>query len=144
MVADAQRKLRGQHGARQWVLEPNFVDSLRPVTQAKGGEQPPLYRLFHGEGFVFNGGPHEVVIIEVAPDAPAAEEQQCLEVRQGDNEVTVAGDNVTSVDIVAANGATVASATGNTVAINGLSAGIYVVKAVVDGKTVAHKIQIVK
>ena len=67
-----------------------------------------------------------------------------LEVRQGDNEVTVAGDNVTSVDIVAANGATVASATGNTVAINGLSAGIYVVKAVVDGKTVARKIQIVK
>ena len=67
-----------------------------------------------------------------------------LEVRQGDNEVTVAGDNVASVDLVAANGATVASAAGNTVSINGLPAGIYVVKAVVDGKNVARKIQIVK
>ena len=67
-----------------------------------------------------------------------------LEVRQGDNEVTIAGYNVTSVDLVAANGATVASATGNTVSINGLPAGIYVVKAVVDGKSVTRKIQIVK
>ena len=67
-----------------------------------------------------------------------------LEVGQGDNEVTIAGYNVTSVDLVAANGATVASATGNTVSINGLPAGIYVVKAVVDGKSVTRKIQIVK
>ena len=80
MVADAQGELRGQDGIGQRVLEANFVDALRPVTQAKGGKQPPLHRLFDGEGFVFDGGPHEVVVIEVALGAPAAEKQQCLEV----------------------------------------------------------------
>lgn len=61
---------------------------------------------------------------------------------QGDNQITVQGNNVTSVALVAANGATVAEAAGNTVAINGVAAGVYMVKAVVDGETVVRKVQI--
>lgn len=65
-------------------------------------------------------------------------------VSQGDNEITVSGAGVTSVDVISAAGATVASAKGNTVSVNGLAAGVYVVKAVVSGETVTRKIQIVK
>lgn len=64
--------------------------------------------------------------------------------RQGDNELTVTGDNVTSVDIIAANGASAASAKGNTVSLNGLTSGVYVVKATVNGKTITRKIVIKK
>lgn len=67
-----------------------------------------------------------------------------IEVRQGNNEITVNGDGVTSVDLVSAAGATVASAKGNTVSLDGVSAGVYVVKAVVNGETVTRKIQIEK
>jgi len=67
-----------------------------------------------------------------------------LEVAQGDNNITVTGANVSSVEVVSAAGATVAAAKGNTVAINGLATGVYVVKAVVGGETIARKIQIVK
>ncbi len=67
-----------------------------------------------------------------------------IEVAQGDNNITVTGANVSSVEVVSAAGSTVASAKGNTVAINGLATGVYVVKAVVDGETIARKIQIVK
>lgn len=67
-----------------------------------------------------------------------------IEVAQGDNNITVTGANVSSVEVVSAAGATIASAKGNTVAINGLATGVYVVKAVVDGETIARKIQIVK
>ena len=61
---------------------------------------------------------------------------------QGDNQITVQGNNVSSVALVAANGATVAEAAGNTVSINGVAAGVYMVKAVVDGETVVKKVQI--
>lgn len=67
-----------------------------------------------------------------------------IEMRQGDNELTVTGDNVTSVDIIAANGASAASAKGNTVSLNGLTSGVYVVKATVNGKTITRKIVIKK
>lgn len=67
-----------------------------------------------------------------------------IEMRQGDNELTVTGDNVTSVDIIATNGATAASAKGNTVSLNGLTSGVYVVKATVNGKTVTRKIIVKK
>ena len=67
-----------------------------------------------------------------------------IEVRQGDNEIVVSGDGVQKVDIVSASGATVASANGNTVSIDGLAAGAYVVKATVGGQTVTRKVAIVK
>lgn len=65
-----------------------------------------------------------------------------LQLLQGDNELTVSGNNVTSVEIVSASGAEVASAAGNTVSLNGMTSGVYVVKAVVDGKNVTRKIVI--
>ena len=67
-----------------------------------------------------------------------------IEVRQGNNEISISGDNVSSIEIVSANGAKVASAQGNTVSINGINAGVYVVKAVVNGKTITRKIMIAK
>lgn len=67
-----------------------------------------------------------------------------LSVTKGDNEITVTGNNVKSVDIISVGGATVASAKGDTVSINGLSSGAYIVKAVVDGKVVSKKIMIEK
>lgn len=67
-----------------------------------------------------------------------------IEMRQGDNEITVTGDNVSSVEIIGSNGASVASANGNTVSINGLASGVYVVKAVAGGKTVTRKVVINK
>lgn len=69
---------------------------------------------------------------------------QRIEVLQGDNELTVRGDNVSSVDILSASGAVVASSLGNTVALNGVASGVYVVKAVVDGSTITRKIQIAR
>ena len=65
-----------------------------------------------------------------------------ISLRKGDNEITVEGNNVTSVSLVAANGATVAEAAGNTVSLSGVAAGVYVVKAVVDGETVVRKVQV--
>ena len=67
-----------------------------------------------------------------------------IEIRQGQNEITVSGDNVTSVELVSADGATVASAKGNTLSIDDIAEGVYVVKAVSGGKTVARKIAIAK
>lgn len=67
-----------------------------------------------------------------------------IEVRKGDNEITVKGDNVTSVELVSAAGATVASAKGNTVSLNGIAAGVYVVKAKAGNDTVTRKIMIEK
>lgn len=61
---------------------------------------------------------------------------------QGDNQITVQGNNVSSVALVAANGATVAQVAGNTVSLNGVSAGVYMVKAVVDGEMVVRKVQV--
>ena len=65
-----------------------------------------------------------------------------ISLTKGDNQLTVNGSNVSSVALVAANGATVAQAAGNTVSLNGVTAGVYVVKAVVDGESVVKKIQI--
>lgn len=67
-----------------------------------------------------------------------------IEMRQGENELTVTGEGVTSVELVSAAGAVVAKAEGNTVSLNGLTAGVYVVKAVVAGETVTRKIMITK
>lgn len=66
------------------------------------------------------------------------------EMRQGENELTVTGEGVTSVELVSAAGAVVAKAEGNTVSLNGLTAGVCVVKAVVAGETVTRKIMITK
>ena len=65
-------------------------------------------------------------------------------VRQGDNELTFAGASVASVELVSASGAVVASAKGNTVSLNGVAAGVYVAKALVAGKTLTRKVQIVR
>ena len=67
-----------------------------------------------------------------------------IEIRKGENEITVSGSNVTSVELVSADGSTVASAKGNTLSIDGIAEGVYVVKAVCGGKTVARKIAIAK
>ena len=67
-----------------------------------------------------------------------------IEMRQGENELTVTGEGVTSVELVSAAGAVVAKAEGNIVSLNGLTAGVYVVKAVVAGETVTRKIMITK
>lgn len=67
-----------------------------------------------------------------------------IEMRQGENELTVTDEGVTSVELVSAAGAVVAKAAGNTVSLNGLTAGVCVVKAVVAGETVTRKIMITK
>lgn len=67
-----------------------------------------------------------------------------IEMRQGENELTVTDEGVTSVELVSAAGAVVAKAEGNTVSLNGLTAGVYVVKAVVASETVTRKIMITK
>lgn len=67
-----------------------------------------------------------------------------IEVQKGNNVITVTGDNVTSVDLVSASGATVASAKGNTVSIDNIASGVYVVKIVAGGNTVTRKVMIVK
>lgn len=67
-----------------------------------------------------------------------------FELLKGDNVLTVNGENVKNVEIIAANGISVASADGNTVSLNGIAAGSYVVKANVAGKTVTRKIMINK
>ncbi len=65
-----------------------------------------------------------------------------ITMRQGDNEITVSGNNVTSIEIASADGKSIAKAKGNTVSINGIATGVYVVKAVVDGKNITRKIAI--
>lgn len=65
-----------------------------------------------------------------------------VEIQKGDNEITVVGNGVTSVELVSAAGATVTSAKGNTVSLNGVSAGVYVVKAVVNGETITRKVEV--
>ncbi|HCD78120.1 MAG TPA: hypothetical protein DEQ27_07500, partial [Prevotella sp.] len=67
-----------------------------------------------------------------------------IEVRQGDNELTVTGNNVSSVELVSASGAVVASSRSNTVSLNGITSGVYVVRTVVGGNVVTKKIQIAK
>ena len=67
-----------------------------------------------------------------------------IEMRQGENELTVTDEGVTSVELVSAAGAVVAKAEGNTVSLNGLTSGVCVVKAVVAGETVTRKIMITK
>lgn len=67
-----------------------------------------------------------------------------IEMRQGENELTVTDEGVTSVELVSAAGAVVAKAEGNTVSLNGLTAGVCVVKTVVAGETVTRKIMITK
>lgn len=67
-----------------------------------------------------------------------------ITIRQTDSRITVTGNNVSSVSLFSADGAAVASADSDTLAIGQLPEGIYVVKAVVDGKTVTRKIRIVR
>ena len=54
------------------------------------------------------------------------------------------GENVESVELVSAAGAVVAKAKGDTVSLNGVPAGMYVVKAVVAGETVTRKVMLTK
>lgn len=67
-----------------------------------------------------------------------------VQMQQGNNELTVTGDNVTAVELVSAAGATVAKAKGNTVQLDAVAPGMYIVKAVVNGKTVTRKLMIEK
>lgn len=67
-----------------------------------------------------------------------------IELRRGDNELTASGEGVESVKIVAADGTLAASADGNTVSLNGIHGGTYIVKAVVNGKPTTRKIVIGK
>ena len=67
-----------------------------------------------------------------------------IEMHQGENELTVTGENVESVELVSAAGAVVAKANGDTVSLNGVPAGMYVVKAVVAGETVTRKVMLTK
>lgn len=69
---------------------------------------------------------------------------QRIEIRQGDNELAVSGDGVVSVQLYSTSGAEVASASGNTVSLNGIAPGVYMVKAVVNHEVITRKIQIVK
>ena len=63
---------------------------------------------------------------------------------QGANMLTVTGGNVTRIRVFSVAGSIVRNAEGNTVAIDGLAQGVYVVKATVDGKRVIRKIRISK
>ena len=63
---------------------------------------------------------------------------------QGANMLTVTGGNVTRIRVFSVAGSIVRNAEGNTVAIDGLAQGVYVVKATVDGKSVIRKIRISK
>lgn len=67
-----------------------------------------------------------------------------IEMQKGENEITVTGNNVSGVEIISANGAKVAGAKGNTVSLDGIQTGTYIVKAVADGKTVTRKVVISK
>lgn len=69
---------------------------------------------------------------------------QTISIQKGDNELFVKGDNVNGVEIYSASGAKVAGADGNAVSLNGVSAGSYIVKANVAGKTITRKIMINK
>lgn len=69
---------------------------------------------------------------------------ESIEIRQGNNELSVMGNDVKSVEIVSAAGQTIASAAGNTVSIDGVAAGTYIVKAIADGKKITRKIAIVR
>ena len=65
-------------------------------------------------------------------------------IRQGNNELTVSGNNVKSIELFNAAGASVAAAKGSVLSLNGIEAGVYVVKAVVDGENVTRKISVEK
>lgn len=65
-----------------------------------------------------------------------------ITLRQGDNRLTVVGEGVENVAIVSAAGSVVAQASGNTVNLNGLPTGVYVVKAIASGKAIQRKIRI--
>ena len=67
-----------------------------------------------------------------------------IELRRGDNELTVNGEGVESVEIMAADGTSAARADGNTVSLGGIPAGTYIVKVVAGGKPTTRKIVIAK
>ena len=86
----------------------------------------------------------EINVFYIGVDGISENVIQTISIQKGDNVINVTGDNVKSVDIYSASGAEVAGANGNSVSINGLSAGVYVVKANVGGKTISRKIMIEK
>lgn len=67
-----------------------------------------------------------------------------IEMQKGDNEIVFTGDSVKGIDIIAADGSTVASGKGNSVRIDNLSGGTYIVRATVGGKSVTRKVVISK
>lgn len=67
-----------------------------------------------------------------------------ITLRQGNNLLTVEGDNVSSVALISASGATVAEAAGNTVSLDAVAEGAYVVKAVVAGEVLTRKVVVKK
>ena len=67
-----------------------------------------------------------------------------ITLRQGSNLLTVEGEGVTSVSLVSVSGATIAVAEGNTVSLDCVAEGVYVVKAVVAGETMTRKVVVKK
>ena len=65
-----------------------------------------------------------------------------LTIRKGENFIVIDNASVTSIEAFAANGEQKAAANGNTLDISNLNAGVYLIKAKVDGKTIVRKIQI--
>lgn len=67
-----------------------------------------------------------------------------INIRYGENFITVDGGNAKSITVYSTDGATAASAQGGSLNVSGLNTGIYVVKANVDGNVITRKISIVK
>lgn len=65
-----------------------------------------------------------------------------VEILKGNNDITVVGNGVTSVELISATGATIASAKGNTLSLNGVAAGVYVAKVNVNGEIITRKIEV--
>ena len=65
-----------------------------------------------------------------------------LTIRKGENFIVIDNASVTSIEAFAANGEQKAAANGNTLDISNLNAGVYLIKAKVNGDTIVRKIQI--
>jgi len=67
-----------------------------------------------------------------------------INIRYGENFITVDGGSVKSITVYSTDGATAASAQGGILNVSGLNSGVYVVKANVDGNVITRKISIVR
>ena len=67
-----------------------------------------------------------------------------ITVRQENSFITVTGDNVENVTIISADGTVAAQAKGNSVSLNGVPAGAYILKAKAAGKDMVRKITVTR